>query len=81
MHSADNPQKALNRPLVPSKTVCLRFGIVDRTLDRWIASKSLAFPRPIVINRRRYFEIDEVTAWENTRKQAAPSDEASKEAA
>jgi predicted DNA-binding transcriptional regulator AlpA len=55
--------------LLPASSVWTRFGVVDRTLDRWLEKASLGFPRPIVINRRRYFRESEIVAWE--RMQAA----------
>ena len=30
-------------------------GISDMTLWRWLADPKLSFPRPVIINQRRYF--------------------------
>jgi len=49
--------------------VCERFNVVDRTLDRWVADPRLGFPQPLYVNGRRYFDLDEIEAWE--RRQAA----------
>jgi hypothetical protein len=48
-----------------------RFGVVDRTLDRWVADPRLKFPRPVIINKRRYFRLSELEAWERGRVAAA----------
>jgi hypothetical protein len=47
--------------LMPSKAVRKEFGDVsDMTLWRWLADKSLGFPRPIYIRNRRYFSAQEI---------------------
>lgn len=54
-------------PLLPASVVWRRYGVVDRTLDRWLANESLGFPKPLVINRRRYFRENELVEWERQR--------------
>jgi hypothetical protein len=56
-------------PYRPAKRVCERYEITDRTLDRWLGDPELDFPRPLIINKRRYFSDPELVAWE--RKRAA----------
>jgi predicted DNA-binding transcriptional regulator AlpA len=56
---------------LPARLVWTRFGVTDRTLDRWLANEALKFPRPLVINHRRYFVLEEIEEWE--RAQAAKS--------
>jgi hypothetical protein len=51
-------------PLVPARDVLKRYSIVDRTLDRWLAHPELRFPRPLVVNKRRYFRERALTEWE-----------------
>jgi len=41
-------------------------GISDMTIWRWLADQSLAFPRPLIINRRRFWRLDELEAWERS---------------
>lgn len=53
--------------LLPARQVWERFGVTDRTLDRWLSDERLAFPRPIRVNGRRYFRANEITAWERNR--------------
>ena len=53
--------------LLPARKVQLRYDIADRTLDRWLSVAGLNLPRPVVINRRRYFKVDELRTWERQR--------------
>jgi predicted DNA-binding transcriptional regulator AlpA len=55
------------RRLLPARKVQDRYGISDRTLDRWLVNEALKFPRPIYVNRRRYFCERELTMWERSR--------------
>jgi hypothetical protein len=50
-----------------------RFGIADRTLDKWLANKGLSFPRPVYINKRRYFRICELVEWEREQARSTAS--------
>jgi predicted DNA-binding transcriptional regulator AlpA len=60
-----------NGSLLPARKVQERYDIADRTLDRWLESKALNFPRPVIINKRRYWRIGELVAWERSRVKAA----------
>jgi len=54
--------------LITSKQVLDRYaGISAMTLSRWLKDKTLAFPKPLVIQRRRYFRLEELQAWEKQR--------------
>jgi predicted DNA-binding transcriptional regulator AlpA len=53
--------------LLPARMVFDRYDIVDRTLDRWLLQPDLEFPRPVIINKRRYFRRQEIEAWERAR--------------
>jgi hypothetical protein len=55
----------------------MRFGITDRTLDRWLAKAELKFPRPLVINRRRYFFLNEIEEWERAQARGTAQKERS----
>jgi len=44
-----------------------RYDVTNRTLDRWIISEQRDFPKPIMINGRRYWDQAEVEAWERSR--------------
>jgi hypothetical protein len=56
-----------NSSLVPSRKVLERYLICDRTLDRWVVNPALGFPQPVIINRRRYWRVSELSAWERAR--------------
>jgi hypothetical protein len=58
-------------PYLPAPKVWKRYDTSDRTLDRWISNPALEFPKPIIINNRRYFSEPALSAWE--RKQAVRS--------
>jgi len=44
-----------------------RFGVSRATLWNWLRNPALAFPRPLKINGRNYFDIGAIVAWEETR--------------
>ena len=47
------------------KELAERYGVVSRTIDRWLADPDLGFPKPcIVINGRRYWDLGEIEQWE-----------------
>jgi len=53
--------------LLPAKKVLARYSIVDRTLNRWLLDEKMNFPKPIIVNNRRYFDERELEAWERGR--------------
>ena len=53
--------------LIPAAQILKRYGITEMTLWRWLRDNELGFPRPIVINRRRYWWKGSVSAWERSR--------------
>ena len=57
--------------LLPAREVTRRYGVVDRTLGRWLENVDLGFPRPLVINKRRYFRLTDLERWERERARAA----------
>jgi hypothetical protein len=57
MSTTDNPK------LIPDPQVARDLGRSLRTLARWDEKPELGFPRPIVINRRKYRGADELAAW------------------
>jgi predicted DNA-binding transcriptional regulator AlpA len=49
------------------RAVMTRYGgISDRTVDRWL--EKLDFPKPIYIQRRRYWDEAELDAFDATRR-------------
>jgi predicted DNA-binding transcriptional regulator AlpA len=47
-----------------------RYGVSDRSIDRWLANPDLNFPKPMVIGRRRYWDADEIDEFDRQRKAA-----------
>ena len=51
-----------------ARQVRRRYGdISDMTLWRWCRDEDLAFPKPITINRRRFWRWSNLKAWEKQR--------------
>lgn len=50
--------------LLPATQVRARYQISDMTLFRWLNDSSLKFPEPIRINRRRYWRLSALQAFE-----------------
>ena len=44
-----------------------RYNISEMTLWRWENNDTLEFPKPIVVNRRKFFREEDLTNWERTR--------------
>jgi predicted DNA-binding transcriptional regulator AlpA len=54
---------------LPTRQVCARYGVSDRTIARWVRDPDLNFPQPTVINGRLYFDDEALTMFD--RAQAA----------
>ena len=54
---------------LPTRQVCTRYGVSDRTIARWMRDPELNFPQPTVINGRNYFDDEALTIFD--RAQAA----------
>jgi hypothetical protein len=54
--------------LISKTNAARRLGVHPRTLPRWEARPDLKFPRPIIINGRRYYSITELELWQASRK-------------
>ncbi len=61
--SAANFARGNSETLVSATVVAAEFGIVRRTLARWLEYPDLAFPKPTIIKRRWYFRRAELQAW------------------
>lgn len=63
MHHAVTADTRMTGPQVRA-----RFGnISDMTLWRWLQNAAMAFPKPLVINGRRYWRLADIEAWEHSR--------------
>jgi predicted DNA-binding transcriptional regulator AlpA len=49
---------------ISAAQVRLRYNISDMTLYRWSTDESLNFPRPMKINKRKFFRIEELNEWD-----------------
>ncbi|WP_037460716.1 helix-turn-helix transcriptional regulator [Sinorhizobium fredii] len=65
-HSEDARVEFLTGPQVAE-----RYQISGMTLYRWLRDPKLAFPKPMVVNRRKFFKENELTAWERDRAKGA----------
>ena len=53
--------------LLPDPEVARRYHVNPRTLYRWDAQPALGFPKPLVINRRKYRRVEQLESWERER--------------
>jgi hypothetical protein len=53
-----------NEVLMPSRQVRARYNVSDMGLWRWLRNPGLNFPQPIYINKRRYWPLSALRAWE-----------------
>ena len=60
-----------NSAYLSGPQVQARYGICDVTLYRWQNDPRMNFPKPMVINRRKFFREDEIAAWERERVKGA----------
>jgi len=49
---------------LPRRKTCDRYGVCDRTITRWERDPDLNFPKPTIINGRKYDDEDQLTAWD-----------------
>jgi hypothetical protein len=52
---------------LPTRNVCARYNVVPRTIARWERDPKLNFPQPTVINGRKYYDDDALTAFDRAR--------------
>jgi predicted DNA-binding transcriptional regulator AlpA len=54
-----------NEVYLPAKQVRARYGNVsDMALWRWLQDEQLNFPKPLMINGRRYWKLSDLGQWE-----------------
>jgi hypothetical protein len=58
------PTRKLPVRKLPLKLVAERYSVHTRTIERWLRNVPMGFPRPLVINRRYYFDEDELDAYD-----------------
>lgn len=66
-----NPNSFFNSQIQPefltANDIAARYRVSKMTLWRWIKSEEVNFPKPIYINKRRYFRIADIAKWESER--------------
>jgi hypothetical protein len=72
-HGAAKVSEGHPDDLIPDPKVAKRYDVTTRTLPRWDDTVGLDFPRPIVINGRRYRRRSELEQWERSRAVARAS--------
>ena len=55
--------------LLHVRAVCARYGVSDRTIDRWVEAGEL--PEPMYIQGRRYWDESELAERDEARKTEA----------
>jgi hypothetical protein len=56
---------------LPTAAVAARFNVTVRTVDRWLGNEHLGFPKPFLINGRKYWPVEQLEQWERERESAA----------
>lgn len=57
-------ENGANSQLLPTRAVCRRYGVSDRTISRWERDPDLQFPQPVTINKRKYYDASALTAFD-----------------
>ena len=52
---------------LPATAVARRYGVVIRTLNRWLIDPKLGFPKPEIVNGRRYWTAATLRIWDRSR--------------
>jgi hypothetical protein len=60
----DTAQPTTTGQKLPTRLVCQRYGVTDRTIARWERTAGLNFPQAIVINQRKYYDANALTQWD-----------------
>jgi len=61
------------RRLIPDPQVWKRYSVTSMTGWRWDHNPALNFPKPVVINGRKYRYEDELEDWERQQATRQPS--------
>jgi hypothetical protein len=61
---------------IPTRNVAQRYGVSTRSVERWAADSRLKFPKPLVINRLKYWLEDDLVEWERNRAAASVAESA-----
>jgi hypothetical protein len=53
--------------MIPAVAVRARYKISNMTLCRWLRREGLEFPKPVSVNGRRFWRLDDLVNWEKAR--------------
>jgi len=67
MDHPHNPKTYLTGPQIKA-----RYGCSYQTIWRWMNNPGMEFPKPLKINNRNRFALDEIEAFERKQKTACP---------
>jgi hypothetical protein len=56
---------------VPTVMCSPEVRLLVRTIERWLQDPNLNFPKPIVVNKRKYWRLEELERWERSRASEA----------
>lgn len=56
---------------LPGPKVAARYDVTDMSIYRWERDPRLNFPTPIRIGRRKFWDEDDLIAWERDRARKA----------
>jgi hypothetical protein len=59
-----------------TRTVAARYNVSTRTVDRWTADPRVGFPQPSRIYHRKYWDEDDLDAFDARKKPASSNDTA-----
>ena len=57
--------------LLPDPAVARRYGVHPLTLRRWDNNPDLGFPPVVMLNKRRYREVEALDAWDKRNSREA----------
>ena len=67
-----NHRPEMNGKKLTSTAMCERFGIVRRTLARWMVDPNMGLPESLIINHRHYWNETDIVQWERSRAASNP---------
>jgi predicted DNA-binding transcriptional regulator AlpA len=59
----------MTEKLLPGKKVRERYGVSDQTIWRWLHDPKSGFPKPVRIQGRRYWRLEQLLAFEAARSE------------
>lgn len=57
----------LTETYLPTSATARRYGVTDRSIARWQADPATGFPAPLIVNKRKFFAVTDLDAWERSK--------------